>query len=123
MLDINIVGGGDHQMAYGLIGKIADSLPQDATPQYEQVVKQWGTNAAALKHNIGAVPGTLAHHFHGAKINRGYYNRWRILSDNEFNPITDLRNDSQGMLMLSGNKPQLRDDLRNYFRVRNEDAT
>jgi hypothetical protein len=123
MLDINIVGGGDHQMAYGLIGQISETIPAGSTATYTKMIKQWEKNASLLKRDIGAVPGTLMHHFHGKKINRGYYNRWKILTDNKYDPITDLKNDWQQMLSLTGNKIALRDQLRAYFRGRNEDAT
>ncbi len=122
MLDVNIVGGGDHQMAYGLVGSITETIPKDSTYQYTQFIESWATGAALLKKNIGAVPGTLMHHFHGAKVNRGYYNRWRILTDNAFNPLTDLKPDWQRMYQLTGNKIALRDQLRTYFRARNEDS-
>jgi hypothetical protein len=123
LLDINMVGGGDHQMAYGLIGKIDQTIPKGSTKQYTKLIKNWGKNAAELKQDIGAVPGTLMHHFHGKKVNRGYNDRWKILTGNNFDPVTDLRLDWQRMYTLHGNKPKLRDELRAYFRARNEDAT
>jgi hypothetical protein len=122
MLDINIVGGGDHQMAYALIGKVLQTIPSGSAAQYTKQILEWAERAALIRENIGAVPGTLVHHFHGSKAQRGYYDRWRILTDNGFDPGTDLKNDWQGMLALSGNKIALRDQLRGYFRQRNEDA-
>jgi hypothetical protein len=35
--------------------------------------------------------------------------------DNAHDPLTDVAYDSQGVLSLTGNKPQLRDGLRAYF--------
>jgi hypothetical protein len=122
MLDINIVGGGDHQMAYGLIGAIENTIPAGSTPEYARAVYHWADRAQWLKTDIGSTPGTLMHHFHGHKANRGYYDRWKILTSNHFNPYTDLMNDRYGMLRFTGHKPQLRDDLRDYFRARNEDS-
>ncbi len=122
MLDVNIVGGGDHQMAYGMIGMIDETIPAGSTKQYSRIIKNWANNAALLKRNIGAVPGTLVHHFHGKKANRKYSSRWKILTDNAYDPVADLKNDWQMMLTLSGNKIKLRDDLRGYFRARNEDS-
>ncbi len=123
LLDINIVGGGDHQMAYGLIGRIDETIPEGSTPQYAKMIKNWGANAAGLQRNIGAVPGTIAHHFHGKKADRNYYNRWRILTENAFDPVKDLKPDWQMAHALAGNKIRLRDDLRSYFRARHEDST
>jgi len=123
MLDINIVGGGDHQMAYGLIGQIAQTIPHGSTAAYTKMIKVWGKHAEVLKKDIGAVPGTIMHHWHGKKINRGYYNRWKILTENKFDPVVDIKNDWQRMYALTDNKIALRDQLRAYFRTRNEDAT
>ena len=123
LLDINIVGGGDHQMAYGLVGRINETIPDNSTASYTRMIKQWGRHAQDIKTDIGAVPGTLMHHYHGKKADRGYYDRWRILTDNKYDPHTDLKHDWQQMYTLTGNKPRLRDQLRTYFRARNEDST
>jgi hypothetical protein len=123
LLDINIVGGGDHQMAYGLIGEIEQTIPTASTEQYSNVIRQWGINAEALKKNIGATPGLLVHHYHGQKSKRGYFSRWKILTENKFDPNTDIKKDWQLMYQLTGNKIKLRDELRAYFRARNEDST
>jgi hypothetical protein len=48
--------------------------------------------------------------------------RWRILLDNNFDPRTDISRDWQGVYQLTGNKPRLRDQIRAYFRDRNEDS-
>lgn len=122
LLDVNIVGGGDHQMAYGLIGRVDETIPNGSTHHYERCVKTWARNAGLLRRDIGAVPGTVVHHYHGPKVNRGYHDRWKILTENKFDPLCDLKNDWQGALTLAGNKIKLRDDLRAYFRQRNEDA-
>ncbi len=122
LLDCNIVGGGDHQMAYGYIGRVNETIPYGGTHQYNRMVRNWAVNAELLKRNIGAVPGTLVHHFHGKKKQRNYDTRWRILTDNGFDPLTDLKNDWQGLIAHAGYNWKLRDDLRAYFRSRQEDS-
>ena len=52
---------------------------------------------------------------------RGYGDRVSILIDNEFDPTHDICYDSQGVLKLVGNKPKLRDQIRDYFLSRDED--
>jgi hypothetical protein len=140
LLDVNIVGGADYQMAYGWYGRIACTLDKGGvmkdldgayahhtdsntvwTP-YSQFALAWQQHALELKHNIGYVPGTLLHYWHGKKANRGYNTRYKIMSGNDFDPHTDLKKDWQGLWQLAGNKPQLRDDLRAYFRARQEDS-
>ena len=123
LLDINVVGGGDHQMANALYGKVEQAgIPFESTVGYRNAVLAWQEQAARLDRNIGFVPGSIAHYWHGKKSQRGYFDRWQILARNQFDPVTDLRRDWQGLLQLAGNKPQLRDDLRAYFRSRQEDS-
>ena len=68
------------------------------------------------------MPGTVDHAFHGTKVNRRYVERWGILKRHGYDPLADIKRDWQGLLQLTGNKPKLRDDLRIYFRQRDEDA-
>lgn len=123
LLDINIVGGGDHQMAKGLFGQAEKAIPADSTEGYHNAVMAWQSHAARLNQDIGFVPGTLLHYYHGQKARRRYFDRWKILTDNDFDPRIDLRRDWHGLWQLAGNKPKLRDDLRAYFRGRQEDST
>ena len=123
LLDINIVGGGDYMMAFALVGEMERTIEPNTGVDYKRISRQWAKNAEAIQLDIGAVPGTIAHHWHGPKVARGYFDRWKILSDNQFDPLTDLRYDYQMLYQLAGNKPRLRDDLRRYFRARNEDGT
>ena len=72
--------------------------------------------------NIGHVPGTIEHSWHGSKAARGYQSRWGILTKHQFDPVADLKRNVWGVPELAGNKPELRRDLDRYFRSRNEDA-
>jgi hypothetical protein len=122
LLDINIVGGGDHQMANAYYGRADKAIPFKSTPSYRNAVMAWQSHARSLNRDVGFVPGALLHYWHGSKQRRGYFDRWQILARNKFDPRTDLRRDWQGLWQLAGNKPQLRDDLRAYFRARQEDG-
>jgi hypothetical protein len=62
------------------------------------------------------------HYWHGKTADRKYQDRPRILNRNQYDPATDVTQDSQGVLQLTGDKPRLRDDLRAYFWGRNEDT-
>lgn len=122
LIDFNIVGGADHQMAHGFYGTAAQAIPVGSSAAYRKMVLAWQTRAMRLKQNVGFVPGTIAHYWHGKKARRGYFDRWRILVDNGFNPITDLSRNAYGLWELTWNKPKLRDDMRAYFRSRQEDG-
>ena len=75
-----------------------------------------------IKKNIGYVSGTIVHNFHGKKRNRFYVERWKCLDEKQYDPIRDIKRDYQGLFQLDTDKIKLRDDIRKYFRARNEDS-
>ena len=77
---------------------------------------------AHINGNIGALPGSIEHGFHGSKRDRAYESRWDILIRNGFDPDNDLIRNTWQAWELAGNKPQLRRDIERYFRSRDEDA-
>jgi hypothetical protein len=127
LIDYGIVGSADRYMACGLIGEIGQSLSADIIkhcPAYAEWCFEWQARAEThIKRNIGFVDGLLLHHFHGAKTKRGYINRSAILWKNQFDPARDIKRDWQGMWQLADRKIRLRDELRAYFRSRDEDST
>ena len=123
MIDKAICGAGDHHMATALIGLGELSVHGGAHPNYLKMVTDWQRLAETrIQRDIGHVPGTILHHFHGWKADRRYQSRWSIVVDNQYDPETDLVRDSQGMLHLNPRRTRLRDDLRRYFRQRMEDG-
>lgn len=122
LIDIGILGSGDMHMAKSLIGRAESSIHPEIGGEYRAAVLRWQDRATEyIKQNIGYVCGRILHHWHGQKVKRRYKDRWRILVDSQFNPLTDIKRDWQGLWQLSGNKPQLRDQLREYFSRRDED--
>jgi hypothetical protein len=73
------------------------------------------------------MPGLVNHFHHGDKKARNYDNRWKLLVDTKFDPITDLKKDTQGLWQLQDDGTErfirLRDGLRKYARLRQEDST
>ena len=122
LIDRAILGAADHHMAAALIGHGEWTAPGDINPAYMQMIKDWQSRADKLQYDMGHIPGTILHHYHGKKENRQYVERWEILRRNDFNPNTDISLDWQGLPQLNGNKPKLRDDLRRYFLDRKEDS-
>jgi hypothetical protein len=121
--DFSILGSGDHHFMLSLIGKVDRSLDHGLHPNYIQRWLQFQNRCERLiRHNLGFVHGTILHHYHGCKSQRQYLSRWKILSTNQYDPQEDIKYDSQGVLQLEDTKPRLRDQLRIYFRKRNEDA-
>jgi len=117
LLDWMIVGSSDWYMAYSLIGKSKETnnqLPLLAVFQEkcDQVVDQ----------DVGYVEGCAAHYWHGPKSKRGYNTRWKILVENKFDPETDLTKNWQGLYVVNPNKPEMLQQLSDYFKSRDEDS-
>ncbi|MBV9861870.1 MAG: hypothetical protein JO267_06955 [Alphaproteobacteria bacterium] len=124
LIDTAVLGAGDHHMALALIGRVRDSVPGGVSAGYLAPLLRW--QERALRHvnlNLGYVPGTIEHFWHGPKGSRNYVGRWTILTGNDFDPATDLKRNIWGVHELAGNKPDLRLAIDRYFRSRDEDAT
>jgi hypothetical protein len=127
LFDMGILGAGDHHMMLSLVGRGLEAIPAGASDDYKAQVQRWqGEAERHIKRNIGYVPGVITHSYHGSKADRKYWDRWKILVDNDFRPTRDLKKDSQGLWQLVNNGDNrlinLRDQIRMYFRQRNEDA-
>lgn len=127
LIDFAILGSADRNMAAGLLGFMADTIDSTFAPSYRDHLLRWQDLAVRHLHrNVGQVTGTVMHHWHGPKRGRGYTSRWRILSQYQFNPLTDIKRDAQGLWQLEcDGSPRLiglRDAIRAYFRARDEDA-
>lgn len=125
LLDTAILGAGDHHMALGMLGIAERSLPRGMGTDhpYAVPIMLWQERAlSVIRGDVGYMPGLLLHYWHGKKADRRYQERWEILMRNEYDPARDVVKDAQGVLRLTGNKPQLRDDLRRYMSARNEDS-
>lgn len=125
LYDVSILGSSDHLMAWSLIGE--NMLPSTMSPAYIKSLQDWQDRAERLiTRDIGYVPGTITHFFHGKKKDRKYNSRWEILSKYEFDPFLDLKRDYAGLYQLDvDGSPRMngfRDELRAYFRGRNEDS-
>jgi len=120
--EISILGSGDHNMACALIGRVSESIHGDMQQSFKDYWKEWEDRATrSIKRDIGYMPGTIVHHFHGSKKFRGYVDRWKILVEEKFDPNLDLKKDVQGVLTLTDRNIELRDSIRAYFGSRNED--
>ena len=123
LLEVGVLGAGDHHMMGALIGKADLTLPRHVHARYRDEVMAWQRRAEdVVRRDLGYVPGTILHSFHGAKANRRYVQRWDILVRHKYDPTTDVYRNSQGVLELEEHNPALRDAIRLYFRQRNEDG-
>lgn len=122
LFEVGGMGSGDHHMALGLVGRADMSLPPGQNDEYCREVLQWGERAVRhINKNIGFVPGTIEHLFHGRKADRGYISRWGMFLKHGFDPRVDLKRNAFGVLEFATNKPELRHDFDLYLQSRNED--
>lgn len=123
LLEVSGLGSADHQMAMAMVGRPEDSIHGGTSPGYQNAILAWGVLAETyVKGNIGFVTGLLEHGFHGEKAKRKYVERWEVLVEHQFDPLTDLKRNTYGVLELAGNKPALARDIDRYLRQRDEDA-
>jgi hypothetical protein len=123
LIDHAVCGAADHHMALALVGKAAVSLPGHIHANYAKPVLGWQERAARhICGNVGYIPGTIEHGWHGSKDARRYIDRWSILTRHSFDPDRDIKRNAAGVIELAGNKPELKRDLWRYFQQRNEDA-
>lgn len=126
LIDFAILGAGDWYMAHGLVGTLETARSEYAYGPYMAKMLDWQDKAQRwIKRDVGFVPGTVVHDFHGKKVNRQYGSRGKILRDNRYNPDTDVKYDSFGLLQLETwdeRQIKMRDQIRAYFRARNEDS-
>lgn len=127
LIDFCILGSGDFWIARALVGDLyADQAFEGKhLHKYAQALLEWQEKAERwIKRDVGYVAMTLFHHWHGDKVDRQYPTRGKILVNNKYDPHTDIKYDTNGLLQLETWEPRqvkLRDQIRGYFNVRNED--
>jgi hypothetical protein len=123
LIETAALGAADHHMALALVGRVNETIPGNLTDGYKRPLLQWqGRAAQHIAGHIGRLHGTIEHGWHGSKDKRAYVSRWEILARNQFDPETDLKRNTYGVLELAGNKPRLSRDIHAYFHSRDEDA-
>lgn len=123
LVEIGGMGAGDHHMALALAGEVEKSVPGGANGNYLEILRRW--QARALIHvnrKVGFIWGTIEHSFHGRKSDRKYIPRWKMFVEHGFDPNTDLKRNSYGVLEFAGNKPDLERAFDRYMREREEDV-
>lgn len=123
---VGILGSNDRHMCMALLGVVEQSRSEQLSPGYKNYLKTWQERALRyIKKDVGYVKGTITHMWHGAKKNRGYSSRWKVLIECQFDPYTDLKIDAQGLFQFETHSDRqilLRDRVRSYMRSRNEDC-
>lgn len=122
-LDISVVGTADHQMAWACVGNVNIGIHGKTSDNYKmRCVEHLMKISTAVNGDVGAVAGMVLHHWHGTKESRRYGERWSVFIDNNFEPDFDLVRRHDGVVELSERNPQLRQSIRRYMSLRNDDC-
>jgi hypothetical protein len=122
LIDIGVLGSGDSHMATALVGKSMESVHPKTNQNYKDIIVEWEKRALHyVNYNVGYMKGAISHAFHGSKKFRKYGSRWIVLVDHDYNPITDIRKNIQGVYQLNHYKPQMTAAFQQYFDERNAD--
>lgn len=116
------VGSGDHHMALALVNNVHMSVPTSVNSSYKSLLMNWQARAQSFNGlKLGYTNHTIEHFFHGRKHDRAYNNRWEMFVKYNFDPVTDVKRNTFGVLEFAGNKPRLEKEWDQYMRARNED--
>ena len=128
LLDINVVGGADLEMALGLVGLMDEAIAHqeitlEAMPEYLAAVRAWQARAEhVVRRNVGVIPGLIRHHHHGHQVGRQYESRYAIPMRHSFNPHTDIVRNGFGVYEWAPHVAGLKYDVRGMFARRDDDA-
>lgn len=121
LYDRSILGSGDHNIAFCILGWGSKTLNDDTTDAYKKDVLNFQRGIRSLR--LGYVPGMIKHYFHGHKKDRKYTERWKILVDNKYDPFNHVKYNETGLLVPTDSCPQkMLDQIMEYFKERNEDV-
>ena len=123
LFELGGMGAGDHHMACGMLGMHHRSLHPQIGASYRATVAAWSERATReVNGKLGFVHGTIEHSFHGRKVDRQYWPRWKMFTEHAFCPVADLKKNSYGVIEFAGNKPNLERAFDRYLRAREEDV-
>lgn len=120
-------GGFDWHMSHCLIEKTNGMMRNDLHRNYKKLVMQWYHRCRThIRRNVLVMEGTVLHHFHGRKAQRGYNTKHALLAKFGFDPLRHITRDSQGLPQLHDDRStsyvQIRDMMRQIATERNEDV-
>jgi hypothetical protein len=129
LMDWVMGGSADHYMALALYNQLDITYLnlKDFSDGYRRPCYEWQHRADRyIRQNVGFMDETVLHSWHGPKQKRQYLSRANFLAKTRFDPVHHLKRDWQGLYQLhddgSRNFIQIRDGLRYYARLRDEDS-
>ncbi|MCZ7547686.1 MAG: hypothetical protein M5U11_00820 [Anaerolineales bacterium] len=127
LYDGSISGGVDHLMAHAMLGEFDSPCLVRIVGSSDSAFRKHFLEWAApfymeIKGQLGYIPGSMVHLWHGDDLNRKYLERHESIRLLGYNPYTDLRIGKDGLWEWNSHKPELHAWARNYFKERKEDG-
>ncbi|KAA5546025.1 hypothetical protein FYK55_03715 [Roseiconus nitratireducens] len=120
----HIVGGGDQWFYFGLARYFGEKYLSRRAIMCESLQRELDAYVERMgRHSpsAGFVDATTYHLWHGNMGHRQYESREKILQRNAFDPAQDVRINADGILEWSSDKPDLHQEVRDYFHRRRDD--
>ncbi|MCB1502612.1 MAG: hypothetical protein KDK07_23025 [Bauldia sp.] len=122
--DANIIGGGDSALlraAFGYIGLLVERQKMNA-PR-ERHYRAWAEPFHdAVRGQVGHVPGTVYHLWHGDPLLRQYVTRFDRFAACDYDPYHDVAVAPTGAWRWNSDKRDMHAFIRDYFHSRREDG-
>ena len=119
--DKDVVGSSDTYQLLSWLGLWNQKMVQLLTPHNRKEYLLWAWQSyEAVKGDIGSISGNIKHLYHGKKSSRQYFDRIRILVENEFCASKDITLDSQRLYQWNSNKPLFHQSVKQYFVSRSQ---
>lgn len=120
--DQAIIGSGDLAFWSGVSGDHSCFLHAGRIASVVEVWQEWQPRAHANSQGrVGYLDATVLHLPHGDRRLRNFADRWEILRRSDFDPRTDIRIGDAGTWLWSSPKPDLHQEVAEYFVRRRED--
>lgn len=125
LYDRHILGSGDTIMSFGFHGPIVGNPLSRYAGPFRRAIESWCMRAFdVVGAEVGYVPGTLRHLWHGTYADRQYNGRLLRIAMAGYNPDRDLELAENGLWRWSAECPDsLRQFVEDYFYARQEDGS
>lgn len=123
LFDASICGGGDFFMVAAMYGWWAHPHLSYYPPTMRRAFNDWARPFwSQIRGNVGFVPGTVYHLWHGDRSRRQYSERFGWLRQARYDPAKHLSVDASGLWQWNPGTELLQGTLRRYFQDRREDG-
>ena len=122
LIDWDVTGSADWQMFRAFCGTL-NTFDPSLSPAFNRKLREFASRCDEyIRQDIGVVPGLILAGYHGKKHDRFYRDRNDILRESGYDPDIDITYDTNGLPRLCTDNRVLRDWMRRYNTLRNEDS-